>query len=63
MLIITIQINAPTGQAIGVKEDLATYLEKFGDTRVVSVVEDGLEQLRMDEGGTYGARKMPRVRY
>lgn len=62
MLIITVHVNAPAGQAIGVKEDLAQYLERFGDARVVSVVEEGPEQLRMDEGGNYGERKMPRVR-
>lgn len=62
MLIITVHVNAPAGQAIGVKEDLALYLERFGDARVVSVVEEGPEQLRMDEGGSYGERKMPRVR-
>ena len=39
MLTITIQVNAPSGQAIGIKEDIATYLEKFGDAKVVSVVE------------------------
>ena len=27
MLTITIQVNAPSGQAIGIKEDIATYLE------------------------------------
>ena len=37
MLTITIQVNAPSGQAIGIKEDIAAYLEKFGDARVVSV--------------------------
>lgn len=62
MLIITVHVNAPAGQAIGVKENLALYLERFGDARVVSVVEEGPEQLRMDEGGNYGERKMPRVR-
>ena len=48
MLTITIQVNAPSGQAIGIKEDIATYLEKFGDAKVVSVVEKLPEQLRMD---------------
>ena len=48
MLTITIQVNAPPGQAIGIKEDIAAYLEKFGDARVVSVVEKLPEQLRMD---------------
>lgn len=55
-------MNAPAGQSSGIKEDLALYLERFGDTRVVSVVEEGPEQLRMDEGGHYGEGKMPRVR-
>jgi len=48
MLIITIRVDAPSGQASGVKESLATYLEQFGDARVVSVVEKEPEQLRMD---------------
>lgn len=61
MLIITIHVNARAGQAIGVKEDLALYLERFGDVRVVSVVEEGPEQMRMDQGENYGERKMPRV--
>ena len=39
MLIITIKVDAPAGQAIGIKEDLAMYLERFGDSRVVSVEE------------------------
>jgi len=37
MLTITIKVNAPAGQAIGIKEDLAMYLERFGGARVVSV--------------------------
>lgn len=36
MLTITIQVNAPSGQAIGIKEDIAAYLEKFGDASVYS---------------------------
>lgn len=39
MLIITVQVNAPAGQAIGIKEQIAMDLEKYGDTRVVSVEE------------------------
>lgn len=39
MLIITIEVNARSGQAIGIKEDLALYLERYGDARVVSVEE------------------------
>ena len=44
MLVITVHVNAPSGQAIGIKEDLATYLEQFGDARVVSVEEKKQEQ-------------------
>lgn len=62
MLTIIIKVSAPPGQAIGVKEDLAAYLERFGDARVVSVEEDAPEQMRMDEGGGYGNRNMSRVR-
>ena len=32
MMIITVQVDAPTGQATGIKEDLALYLEKFGNS-------------------------------
>ena len=39
MLEIRIVVNKPVGQAIGIKEDLAMYLEKFGDARVVEIIE------------------------
>lgn len=48
---ITIQVDAPPGQAIGIKEDLAAYLERFGDARVVSITEKVPEQLRMGGSG------------
>lgn len=51
MLIITIQVDAPPGQAIGIKEDLAQHLERFGDARVVSVTEKGPEQLQLGLSG------------
>lgn len=51
MLTITVQVDAPPGQAIGIKEDLAVYLERFGDARVVSITEKVPEQLRMDGSG------------
>ena len=47
MLIITIKVDAPAGQAIGIKEDLAMYLECFGDSRVVSVEEVTPQQLSL----------------
>lgn len=51
MLIITIKVDAPAGQAIGIKEDLAMYLERFGDSRVVSVEKVTPQQMSlMDKG-------------
>ena len=47
MLIITIKVDAPAGQAIGIKEDIAMYLERFGDSRVVSVEEVTPQQLSL----------------
>ncbi|HIT31665.1 MAG TPA: hypothetical protein IAC25_02360 [Candidatus Enterenecus stercoripullorum] len=47
MLTITIKVNAPPGQAIGIKEHLAMCLEQYGDTRVVSITEDLPEQIKM----------------
>ncbi len=57
MLVITIQVDAPPGQAIGVKEDLAAYLERFGDARVVSVTEKLPEQLRFGNAPLRGAKE------
>jgi hypothetical protein len=48
MITIVIEVDAPEGQAIGIKEDLAMYLEQFGDARVVEVKGDGGEQLRLE---------------
>lgn len=48
MLIITIHVDAPPGQAIGIKEDLAMYLERYGDARVVSVVEERPDYRQME---------------
>ena len=44
MLYIMVGVDAPPGQAIGVKEALAEYLERFGDARVLSVTEKLPEQ-------------------
>ncbi len=43
MLRITIDVDAPSGLSIAVKERLAMDLERYGDTRVVDVkvVEEG----------------------
>lgn len=39
VLKIIVEVNAPVGQAIGIKEQIAMDLEKYGDTRVVRVEE------------------------
>ncbi len=48
MLTITIAVRRPSGQAIGIKEDLAMYLERYGDCRVVSVTEREPEQMKIE---------------
>ena len=52
MLPIVIQVDAPPGQAIGLKEHLAMCLERYGDTRVVEIRETGAEQMRIGGGKT-----------
>lgn len=47
MLTITINVDAAEDQAQAVKESLAMYLEKFGDTRVISITEETPEQLKI----------------
>lgn len=51
VLTITIQVDAPVGQAVGVKEDLAMLLERWGDTRVVEVRETAPEQMTIQAPG------------
>ena len=48
MLRVVIEVAAPVGQAIGIKEQLALILERWGDTRVVEVQEIEPEQMRME---------------
>ena len=50
MLTITIQVDAPPGYAIGIKEHLAYCLEPYGDTRVISITEEQPEQMRLEKG-------------
>jgi len=50
MLTIVCQVDRPTGQAIGVKEQVAMALEQIGVVRVVSITETAPEQIRI--GGT-----------
>lgn len=63
MLVITIEVNARLGQAIGIKEDLALYLERYGDAQVVSVEEAPQRQMeQMTIGGsTYHEQQKRRV--
>lgn len=49
MLKITIMVDVPAGQAIGVKEWLAMSVEKFGDTQVVSVEEILPQQISLED--------------
>ncbi len=63
MLVITVHVNARPGQAIGIKEDLALYLERYGDARVVSVEEapqGQMEQMTIG-GGAYHEQQKKRV--
>lgn len=39
MLVITVHVNRPAGQAIGIKEQIALDLEKYGDVKIVSIEE------------------------
>ena len=47
MLRIITEVDAPPGQAIGIKEVLAMEVERYGDTRVVSVMEVLPEQMKI----------------
>ena len=48
MLVITVEVDAPSGSAQGVKEALAQFCDYFGDSRVVSIKEVQPEQMRID---------------
>ncbi len=58
MLTVIAQVNAPSGHAIGVKEDIAMRLEALGDVCVLSVSEDAPEQLHVEGYG--GPQSGPR---
>ena len=50
MLKITLLVDRPAGQAIGIKEAVAQDLEKYGDVEVVRIEEiRTAEQMRMEE--------------
>ena len=52
MLKITILVDKPAGQAIGIKEAVAMDLEKYGDVQVISVEEIEPEQMKLGGQGT-----------
>ena len=56
MLTITLKVNAPAGQAIGIKEWAAMELEKFGDVRVVSITDDSTER-QGEQMGLFNQRR------
>lgn len=56
MLRITVEVDAPAGQAIGIKEQIAMDLEKYGDTRVVRV-----EEIRTRQMDLFGGRNEHRT--
>lgn len=58
MLIITMQVDAPSGSAQGVKEALAMFAEYFGDTKILKIEEVEPEQMRF--GSEQKTRSTPR---
>lgn len=44
-MIIVLQVNAPMHMAQGIKESLAMYMEKHGDTKVLEIRPDKAEQI------------------
>ena len=48
MITVVVHVDAPVGQAIGVKEQLVMYLERFGNAKVVLVTETEPEQLGLE---------------
>ena len=51
-MIIVLQVDAPPYMVQGVKETLAMYLERYGDTKVIDVRPDETAQIeQMKIGG------------
>ena len=57
MLRIIVEVDRPPGHAIGIKEALAMYLERFGDARVIEVKEVPHEQITFEGVGLYGNKQ------
>lgn len=56
MLRVTIDVDAPAGQAIGIKEQLAMMVEPFGDIKRVSVEDLHPTQLKMGTNDSPGKK-------
>ena len=50
MLVITIQVDAPHGSAQGLKERIATDLDKYGRVKVTSIEEEAPVYRQMEFG-------------
>lgn len=50
-MIIVLQVKAPPFMAQGIKESLAMYIERFGDTKVLEVRLEDRPQEQMTMGG------------
>ena len=50
-MIIVLQVNAPPFMAQAVKESLAMYMERFGDTKVIEVRLEDRPYEQMSMGG------------
>lgn len=58
-MILTLAVDAPAGQAIGVKEAITYDLEeKYGDVRVLAVEEKWPKQQSFFGGGRSGEQKV-----
>lgn len=51
MLIITFEVDAPAERILGIKEDLAMHLEKYGDVKAIRVVEEVPVQIELKRKG------------
>ena len=64
MLIMTIQINVLDDLTIGAKEDITSYVERYGDARVISIEKRTQSRMKQKTigGGRYVEQRMSRVR-
>lgn len=53
---IVLRVNAPPGSEQAIKEDLAMYLERYGDVRIISIQNIGPRQEPMEQLDLKGFR-------